>query len=114
MGAGSESGPPGGLAEMIRAQAGQKGGPPGFASVAQAHPQGALITRIEAVEKVLRETARDNPPMASYINRAVEILRTGMAETIKMQKPGIVPAQAPEKGGSNAPPTGEAARGFVG
>lgn len=111
MGAGSESG---GLniAEMVRNQA--AGGPPkDFASAAQAHPQGALITRIEAIEKVLRETARDNPPMAMYANRAIEILKTGMAETIKMQKPGVVPAQPPEKG-SVAPPTGEGAKGFVG
>jgi hypothetical protein len=117
MGAGAEGGANQGIADMIRKKA-AGGGPQDFASVAQAHPQGALITRIEAVKKVLSETARMGQVIGPYCNRAMEILTTGLAEELKMQKPGIVPNQQPPASGgpgpSMRPPTGDAAKSFVG
>jgi hypothetical protein len=112
MGAGAEN-PMQGIGQMLE----KKEGPADFASMAKTHPQGALITRVEAVQKVLNETARMDQTMAPYCQRAIEILRSGLGEALKMQKAGVV-APSPDAGAgaaeSNKPPSGESGRGFIG
>jgi hypothetical protein len=89
MGAGPEGTPYAGVGKMLQEQNGdddQKG----FSDIEKAHPQGALIVKVNAVKKVLEEIAQMGKSMGSYARQASDLLQQGLAAELKGAQPGMV------------------------
>lgn len=114
MGAGPEGGSPyADVGKMLQGQQDDDKG--GFSDVEKAHPQGALIVKVNAVKKVLEEIAGMGKSMASYARQASDLLQQGLAAELKGAQPGMV-------GGQGGAPSGQPGvqspnqdlKGFVG
>lgn len=114
MGAGTES-PYAGVASMLQQQNGDDD-QGGFSGIEKAHPQGALIVKVNAVKKVLEEIAGMGKSMASYARQASDLLQQGLAAELKGAQPGMVGGQ----GGATSDQPGvqspdrDTSKGFVG
>lgn len=98
----------------------QEGGPPGeLTSMAQSHPQGAILAQADAVEKLMRQMSRMSPLFAPFANRISVILRRGLGEILAEAEPAGVSSSAPEPfqgpvQQTNRPGAGEQMAGFPG
>ena len=95
MGAGPES-PYAGIGNLAKGQSDQDDG---FSSIEKAHPQGALIVKVNAVKKVLEEIAQMGQKIAPFAKQASEALQSGLSAELQGAQPGIV-------GGSGSQPPG--------
>jgi len=117
MGAGPESSFAG-IGKMLRDQDQQNGqDSQDFSSIEKAHPQGALIVKVNAVKKVLDEIAQMGPKIASFAKQAADALQQGLSAELQGAKPGMV--GGPSGASSGGPPeiqspSRELNRGFVG
>ena len=99
----------------------QGGGPPGeLKSISEANPRGALMVKVNAIEKVMREIAQQHEAMAPYVERSLGILKQGMQEVLSQgnqqstaePQSGMGPNSAP--GGGQKPLEGHSDSSFVG
>jgi hypothetical protein len=91
MGAGTESSPYAGIGKMLQGQNGDDDDSKnGFSDIEKAHPQGALIVKVNAVKKVLEEISQMGKSMAPYARQASDLLQQGMAAELKGAQPGMV------------------------
>lgn len=97
----------------------QGGGPAGeLTSMAETHPQGAILAQADAVEKLMRQMSRMSPLFAPFANRISVILRRGLGEILAESEPAGIsssapfPFQGPRQ--SNRPGAGEEMAGFPG
>jgi hypothetical protein len=97
-------------------------GPPGeLRSIAEANPRGALMVKVNAIERVMREIAREHEAMAPFIERSLNILKQGMQEVLSQgnlqstaePQPGTT-AEAGVTPGLRRPLEGHSDSGFVG
>ena len=102
-------------------QPGQEGAPPGnLQSISDANPRGALMVKVNAIEKVMREIAQQHEAMAPYVERSLGILKQGMQEVLSQgnqqstaePQSGMGPNSAP--GGGQKPLEGHSDSSFVG
>lgn len=117
MGAGPEAGSPyAGIGKMLQVQKGEEDDSQGFSAIEKAHPQGALIVKVNAVKKVLEEIAQMGKSMSTYARQASDLLQQGLAAELKSSQPGMVGGSG-EKG-SGSPdvqsPDKDMNKGFVG
>lgn len=115
MGAGTESGSPyADVGKMLQDQnRDQDQG--GFSDVEKAHPQGALIVKVNAVKKVLEEIAGMGQAIAPFARQASDALQQGLAAELKGAQPGMVGGSA--SSGSGQPSVQSPDRdtkGFIG
>ena len=116
MGAGPEGGSPyAGVGKMLQDQNGDDD-QNGFSGVEKAHPQGALIVKVNAVKKVLEEIAGMGKSMSSYARKASDLLQQGLAAELKGAQPGMMGGEGKE--GSGQPgvqsPSSDLNKGFIG
>lgn len=84
----------------------QPGQMPGdIKSISEANPRGALIVKVNAIEKVARELVQQHEAMAPYVDRAMNILKQGMQEVLSQGNQQST--SEPQSGmGPNTPPGG--------
>jgi hypothetical protein len=94
----------------------EEGSPEDFSSIEKAHPQGALIVKVNAVKKVLEEIAQMGKEMAPFARQASEALQQGLSAELKAAQPGMVggPSKSPNGATDVQSPSRELNRGFVG
>jgi len=86
--------PPGaGLGQL----AGQKGGAP---APGAPDPNGAVVSQVEAIKRVLEQVASTEPVMAPFAARATAILDAGVSAVRSAPK-------APQGGGDTGPPNSQ-------
>jgi hypothetical protein len=116
MGAGPEGGSPyADVGKMLQDQNGDND-QNGFSGIEKAHPQGALIVKVNAVKKVLEEIAQMGKSMSSYARQASDLLQQGLAAELKGAQPGIVGGQGGTPSGQPdvQSPDKDLNKGFVG
>lgn len=114
MGAGPES-PYAGVGKMLQQQQGDND-QDNYSSIEKAHPQGALMIKVNAVKKVLEEIAQMGKSIAPFCRQASELLQQGLAAEMKNSQPGMVGGmgQTPPTTSDVQSPGASANRGFVG
>lgn len=103
-------------------QPGQDGAPPpDLKSASETNPRGALMVKINAIEKVAKEIAQQHEAMAPFVERAMNTLKQGMQEVLSQgnQQSTSEPQQGaagvqPYSGGGQKPLEGHSDSGFVG
>jgi hypothetical protein len=116
MGAGPES-PYAGVGKMLQDQNGDDDNSQnGFSDIEKAHPQGALIVKVNAVKKVLEEISQMGKSMAPFAKQASDLLQQGLAAELKGAQPGMVGGGGGESSGTPdiQSPNRDLNKGFVG
>lgn len=61
----------------------QSSGSPDSSSPLAKNPQGALLVQGEAIEKVLKQMAAMNAKFAPYADRAMTVIKSGIADAVQ-------------------------------
>src|SRR6202521_4760784 len=76
-------GPEAGVSHMLADKSRERQVPPDMDAINKANPQGAVLARVNALQKVLKELAGLSEQMAPFARRADEILQAGLAAVMK-------------------------------